>query len=322
MKPRLLLFGAYNQVNFGDDLMAYIFAKELAADYDIQPVNWSSTLANAVDPSCGSGPIVAGIIGGGGFLATRQGDRLRSELEEFVRRCRRLGIPCGAFSIGGASQGGQTSEGTGEWLRALDFITVRTANDLRAVEFASPGAPAMLAPDVLFDAAEYLPERTGQAEPNKIGVNLSAKKVMKSSALRRLILRRSSDITFVLTVGSSRLRYEFPLLDVPGLSVHVNTDPIETLAVASGFETVLSDKLHFGLCAAVTGARFLAFSPPPKTRSLLAEHPWVGQEVQEDTIEAALNRDRAPDIPQERVSGRAHLDYLREWLRRKVQVSV
>lgn len=192
---KVAIFGFYKYGNFGDDLMAVMFAEKvremghepivygllpaIAHAYAITSVSHVSELVSEV--SCV-------IVGGGGILTSRAPtpessfDHYRRDLYELVGLIEEKGLPLGLFSIGGGKvldPGSLLSLGIARVLfsKQIKKVTLRRAED-RAI-FDTLGVETNLYPDIVLALTDVLPlqsEMKSKSETVKIGVNLYKRK--------------------------------------------------------------------------------------------------------------------------------------------------
>lgn len=285
---RILLWGSYNQGNFGDDAMAQVFSRQLVAlGHTVTLGNATQRLADHLGlERCGlarseASSIDATVIGGGGLLAREPWRwRLSSTRRAFDRELRRLahfhavsGIPMFAVSVGGdgAREGRELTKGRRQAFSSalLQGATARLMSDRELVgSLAGTDIPIHIYPDVLFSLGD------GTGEPlelrDAIGVNLKRSTVdwvLKSfdevGVHGRIVPLRTH-------TPESGHRYE--VVDIAAPEDRFTYTSVEAmLRVLGSLRLLVTCKLHVALAAFAVGTPAICVAPAPKTRAQMAE---------------------------------------------------
>lgn len=275
-RPVIGLFGAYWINNFGDDLMALIFAKNLRKlGYEVLIFglnNYENPYGAQVEKKFDSflESIDCLIIGGGGFLVPKKltssydldMDKKSQKLAATVKHKR---IPCFAVSVGGngslAVEKEDLPKGWRELLGSCNAISVRNEKDLplankfcQDVEFND---------DVVWLSKTLLTNQSGNSyrDYGQLLVNLSGKG------------RRGKIFGFLIQSCSPFYNLKFIEISTD-LSRKKNCstpgEPVEEiLHKLINADLIISTKLHIGLASLAMGGRFVSVLGPPKVQALL-----------------------------------------------------
>ena len=327
------LWGAYFFGNYGDDLMAILFARKIRElgltplVYGLDPaicyrhdIPRTDSVAELFDDTA----LV--IVGGGGLLVresrlrnvlTAAGRRMEREFERICsERRRHPETPVCPLSVGG--DGVHHPTGLVGWRRRFwqeavsEPISVRLPEDIEATR--AVGKASSVYPDVVLAAPEMLgvrrPDHAAGA-PLRIGLNL---KKRTGRRLARLLVEEARrqhanvEIIFMKThLPGYTSDYELshdPGLDGP-IDIHRYADPLDTLEFIASLDILVSSKLHVGATAIAVGVPFLSFEGPPKARSFLrglGAEEWVWTRGTEEALvdrlldRSLLHRGLAPAI--------------------------
>lgn len=281
---KVAIWGSYNYGNYGDDLMAIQFAKELAKlgteplvyrlDKQLAQqysVNTVDTLAELFDNSkfC--------IIGGGGILGggTTVLEKDFSELNVIAiqHQC-----PVFSISIGGDGGGIDTvlSAPRQEFWQggACKSATVRLEEDVELVK--KLGKEAVYYPDVLWTVGDFwqIPPVAKSSDRLQVGINIPNSLSGRLLAYQlNAIAKVRKDIVFHFIrtyLPNSPINHELlPKLGSPYIQHHVYTDPDSTLKFIASLDLIISYKLHVGLTALALNVPFYSVGGQGKTRALL-----------------------------------------------------
>lgn len=283
------IWGSYHYGNFGDDLMAELFARQVRS-WGHEPVVFS-TNPHVVSPGIArvlpdladwrDGRVL--VIGGGAMLssdtwieyllrpATKAVEREFAALLAFCRRHSPAVIP---ISIGGGGTddarvlGSRASFFEGPWARQG---TVRLRGDLKLLNKRF-GKTYEDHPDVLFGTARLLgrpnQRRRRSGGPLRVGINLHRKRAVDVIAA---LAHLGSDIeTVPVTTHSSVFPtpYEWGHGGPRALDYQTLDPFLDGLA---SLDLIVSDKLHVGLVGATLGVPFLSYMAKAKTAALHRE---------------------------------------------------
>lgn len=289
MPVKVAIYGFYDHGNYGDDLMAILFA-QVVKESGAQPCVYGLDQALATKygiQAVGSIPeLLAGahlcILGGGGFLMPR-GDSLSTHQRKVEDDCAHIEAICAdsgcqihAVSIGsnGAGDAVALQYGKMKLLTSDSFIgaTVRLKKDVEF--FARIGKPATHFPDVLWDVSSFWTPSDNRRSFKKhhIGVNIRNTPFGRrvATALKGIALaRRDMELCFIRVQESGS---EIQVRERKGLFTnHIYREPQETIDVLSELTGVISCKLHLGLTSLALGKPFVSLEGHDKTRSFLSE---------------------------------------------------
>ncbi len=286
---KVAIYGYYDHGNYGDDLMAILFAQvvkesgarpcvyglnqALAVRYGIEVVNSITELLEDAQ-IC--------IIGGGGFLMPR-GDslskphrKIEDDCIHIEAICSEIGCKVYAVSIGsnGAGDSVALQYGKMKLLTSNTFAgaTVRLEKDVEF--FTKIGKSAAVFPDVLWGVSSiWSPcDRSQDSKKHRIGVNVrntnfgrNIARTLKAVA----IARRDMEFCFIRVQESGR---EIQVVERKGIFTnHVYREPQETLDVLAGLSGIISCKLHLGLTGLALGKPFVSLEGHKKTKAFLNE---------------------------------------------------
>jgi len=308
---KVAIWGSYNYGNYGDDIMAIMFAKHLQK-LNTQPMVYrlDNTLAdkfnlqttNSLDELFKSAAF--GIIGGGGMLVADSflrtmlspvSRKFEQDFKQLTRYAAHYHCPIWPISIGGS---GHTSHP----LRSSRKIffrspwcqtpSVRLAEDIHIMKKLH--RDAIYYPDVLLNAAQWfcISKKPVSDDQIRIGVNLNRK---DSDGFEHKLIASVSNtpnITlyfFRTHLAQYHIHYEFlPEHTNEQIQIHQYTDPKSTLEFLSGLDVVLSSKLHLGLTALTTDVPFFSFNGKGKTKAFLKSIDASSSIYQSDQDEQLL----------------------------------
>lgn len=289
----LLIWGAYQQQNFGDDLMAVMFYQKLTAlGHRVSVFGLSENEArlnnivvchNLEDGLKGADAI---IIGGGAVLNERQFFRrlLRSSLRKIELRylllsnaLRKYKKPLYFSSIG--SDGIMSFHDIPFARRKLLFSTsvrggtVRLKRDVDILAAASIRASA--APDILLGASDHFKQPRSDWQFDNPRILLNLHKRHREFGERFISLVRKNFPEAHIFVGQSCVAdasypYEWECSS-DNVTILPYDNCVDLLKFLSTMNLVLSSKLHVGLVAMSFGVPFLSIGGRSKVREQLSE---------------------------------------------------
>ncbi|SED90727.1 polysaccharide pyruvyl transferase family protein [Rhodobacter sp. 24-YEA-8] len=288
---KILLWGAYQQGNFGDDLMAILFAKKFSqAGHTVEVFGLQETEAslnglvvcNDIYSGVKNADVV--VLGGGAVLKEAQIARIllkaaprkiEARYISLFRAISRYGTPVCFTSIG---SDGISSFSDVAWTRRRLFTsplmlggTVRLMKDVEILGSKSVGAEFI--PDVLIGAAHHFghePAKWGFQRP-KILLNLHQRHASFGRSFVSYLHRHLPDAKIVISnshLPSSGLSYEWKG-DLSGELYTPYKDCLEFRDLIRTVDFVVSSKLHIGLTAMSYGIPFMSVGGRGKVRDQL-----------------------------------------------------
>ncbi len=298
------LFGYYHANNFGDDLMAVLFAKYLVDEgHEVFVYGISNELADSVGASSIetltelAKSVDVCVLGGGALLKDVSGSnltKLQKTLEhecfQLVQITRKRKIPCYAVSIGGNSKSLSRGVRTGimAYLMSENFkgCTTRLKSDAIFVNnlikiTRGKDLKVNSYPDVVFSMMSVFEPNSIQHQINyiknsnsyKIAANLHDKHIIYGL---HYFVEKNSSIDFIYTHNSIKEKENFiKKYKFTKRSKHVAIDnPIEMLGFLNSVDLVIGYRLHLGIAALSCNTPFLALNAFNKTRMALDELEW------------------------------------------------
>jgi len=269
---KILLFGCYNQGNFGDDLMAIFFSRILQDEgHDVTVYRLPNHLSVKYKIKSSSNPFHCVrdcdiiVLGGGALL--KNGDSshhsVKRHFKEFGDAITGLDVPIFCMSIG-------TSKIND--LALLDPVRKKIFNNANF-----RGGLLRLRKDLILfdDKVEYVPDVVLCTElimnkyfglyknekSDKVAINATWSNYMSVGKL--LFQNRNSDFVLFKTHDPrSGVNAEIVF---PGLRSYTNRDPLDTVIYLSSFKTIYSSKLHLGVAGVSMGLSFCTINAPQKT---------------------------------------------------------
>ncbi|MFL0566936.1 polysaccharide pyruvyl transferase family protein [Microbacterium sp. 179-I 1D1 NHS] len=280
---KIALWGSYDHGNFGDDLMAEIFAREIARQgHEVTLISNNPLLDDAENSylrgslSGWEGDLV--VVGGGAMLSSesrlrfylsRASRDVEKEFRSLLNFTQAANVPVMPISIGGDGVSPPAIMGSRHRFFASNVVqqgTVRLRADVDMAESVF-GLHLAYYPDILFATNRLIsnvarPDRI--ATKPRIGVNVNEKKV--DGEFRRLVedLSAWSEVVY-LTTHSSHFNRRYELRPNGAEAISYETLP-DFLAGLAALDLVISDKLHVGAVAASYGVPFLSYKGRGKVR--------------------------------------------------------
>ncbi len=286
---RVAIWGSYKHGNFGDDLMAVLFARRAAAAgadpvvLELDPAlarRVGIERASSVDELLDGADLC--LMGGGAMLESgvlRWGARaysrdLEADLVKLWRGARGR-LPIHALSIGGS---GRTTPWRLSPAKALLYrsgvverATVRLPDDVEVLSRC--GVPTEHHPDVLLRADRWF---RGAGDPRgerlRVGVNLNRRTggALASAVVDRARTRDDLEVVFFHShLPGHGQDYELLPPQEGRISHHHYEDPDETTAALAALDLLVSSKLHLGVTALSFGVPFLSYAGKAKTAAFL-----------------------------------------------------
>lgn len=281
---KVAVWGSYNYGNYGDDLMAIQFAKELQRS-GMEPYVYrlDECLADryAIKTTESLQELIHGakfcIIGGGGVLGGGT-TVLEKDFHELHLISSEQKCPVFPISVGGDGGGIDTtlSPSRREFWQGdtCQLSTVRLQEDVALVN--KLGKEAVYYPDVLWTVADFwkIVPVAKSTEQLHIGINIPDSRRGRFLAFQLAAItaaRKDIIFHFIRTyLPNYSVNYELlPKLDSPYIQHHVYTDPESTLKFIASLDLVVSYKLHLGLTALALNVPFYSVGGQGKTRTQL-----------------------------------------------------
>lgn len=292
---RIMVWGAYQQGNFGDDLMAGVFSSHLARlGHDVTVWGLASSEAASFGVSASADLEMTArsadliVVGGGAVLKkwqvlrsvlSSEGRRLETNYLNLLRHAKRTKTPIILTSIG--SDDVKTLSDLPpprRWLlehRLCKAASVRLERDVALL--AEVDVPASYAPDILFATPCLLqsPKTAWPGPDQAIGkVLFNLHKRYAAMAERLVPLVRDLWPGVELFACNSHLEenaFDYEWRPAPGLGVTwiPYRGAIPHLAVLGEMDLVISSKLHLGLTATTLACCFLSLGGRDKVRAQL-----------------------------------------------------
>ena len=292
---RVGLFGAYHATNFGDDLMAVIFArtleglgvsftvfglgKEYEARYGFSVCSSAAELVEASDVI---------VVGGGGLLQPHRSVNpgfVGREVGTLLEACRKRSVPILCFSLGGAGLPLDriTPTARRQLVEQAEYCTLRLRADLPALEQA--GTTGVQHEDVVFTTPSFFPPVSPQESERgrlRIGVCLHRFDRADWRFFKRFChllawVRRDCDFVFFESRFAEKVRtgkralHPSRTLRLPNCSFRKFDSLEDAIKDLQSFDLVVTNRLHLGVTAMSYGRPYIAVLPKPKTRIQLCE---------------------------------------------------
>jgi len=292
---KIAIWGDYGHGNYGDDIMAVMFALELKNNgYDPIVYNLDSYISGKYQISTTSSLDVLirdasiCVIGGGGLLVGDNYIRILAKKHAFLfeysfylleKALKKYDCPCFALSIGGNGNGSKTHLPYFRkrfWKNGnCKFATVRLKEDISLL--STLNVKVEYIPDVLLSIPfMFNVKKTDNTKHDrvKVGLNLIEKDCKKliEKSIEVARLRPSTDFYFIKShLDGYKTTYEAlpPTFDLPNLHHFKYDDPINMINFISSLDILISSKLHLGVTALSLGVPFYSYQGKLKTRSFL-----------------------------------------------------
>jgi polysaccharide pyruvyl transferase WcaK-like protein len=291
------IWGSYNYGNYGDDVMAILFANIIKKEGHTPIVyrlddriasNYNISTTNSLDDVVRDSAFV--LIGGGGMLVSTS--RLKSLLsntdKKFENDFQCLSTVVNehnkalvAVSIGGDGSGFDTYLSR---KREAVFVsnnfeqaTVRLNEDLRVLDrYRIKGE---FYPDIVLRACDLISDEKLETKSNntkiRIGLNLTGKPGRKlAETIVKISKMKNMELYFINShLREYGLNYEY-MHD--GHEDYINNyyydNPEGLLNLIGSIDLLISSKLHLGVSALSMGVPFLSFNGKKKTKEFLMQH--------------------------------------------------
>jgi polysaccharide pyruvyl transferase WcaK-like protein len=306
------LFGYYGRHNFGDDLMAALFARATRGCGAECLVFGGATIAgrpygaqttNNIDELVERSDLV--VYGGGGALLPQSKDQPFSRLiGELVDACKFRSIPLACMSIGGAGLPLRdvTPPARRRLVESAAAVTVRDSNE--ALLLRDAGVRAEFFEDVVWTTAAAFP-RLRRSRPGSSAVRIAVN-LYPNDALRRQL-----DATFAALgshAGEVQWRFveshTFPAEYRQAYGPTLPSERFESvqfegveegLEFLLGCDLVITSRLHIGVAAMSFGIPCVALAPEPKTKNCFAHLGLLANCWNEDSVQQLGRLDDAAE---------------------------
>jgi polysaccharide pyruvyl transferase WcaK-like protein len=283
---RIGLFGYYKYGNFGDDLMAALFGRELRSlgipfkvfglSTPILKENDFAGVSTIEDLLSGTDIIIYG--GGGAFLQSKIKQRATHEQDvgKLCSLCKKQGIPIYMLSVGGSGAlSPQPTPSQEILLQQARYITFRNPEDVALI--SSPNTRYSIGSDIVWRTPLYLSE----CSINK------KKKSMINIGIDVTLLARLESMAFILAlvflIPLSFKKYRFVFYDqflrssrenlprrlLKGVlpvfyKQHQYTTLTSFVASINEADVIITNRLHMGMVAMAYGIPVLQVLPQHK----------------------------------------------------------
>ncbi|NEP11907.1 MAG: hypothetical protein F6K14_17190 [Symploca sp. SIO2C1] len=311
------LFGYYQFGNFGDDLMAVMFAHHLQS-MDVKTIIYGSAqvfteqfgfqTVETVNELCEKSDLL--VVGGGGILVKHAIPRAKfrrfdSDLATLLEQCRISRKPLAAISIGGGGLPLSAIESTvgRELLQTATFVTLR--NQQEAGLLTDANCKGETHHDVVWSTPRMF---TGNRPTNKrrrIGVNIYLSK-SESKAIPSILdllsylpmLRRDCDVVYfdIHEETSALFRVLRPSWLVSGGEFRRFGKLKANLEFLRSLDLLVTSRLHVGVTALSYGIPVVSVASEPKVKLFFEgtglSHLYYGEHQQFRLLQDLVIRPR------------------------------
>lgn len=282
MSKKVAVWASCNYGNYGDDIMAVMFAKtlksagaepvvyrldeKLSKMYDIKTTNSLEELIQGADFS---------MISGGSWLESRVlGETYEKDFHDYIETLERHQCPFYALSIGGDSNHDPKFLEP-ERLRLFTHplfkeATVRLEGDLEMM--ASLGVKATYYPDIVLSLSDFWTKKEVN-HPRNIGLNISTPHIKIKKWVENFLSKfyPSTNYYFFKThLPNYNLKYEVGVeKEQKNIFNYQYTDPDSFIEKVNQMDLMISSKLHPGVTAIAYQKPFLLLDGLDKTSSFL-----------------------------------------------------
>lgn len=287
MRSIVGVWGSYHYGNFGDDLMAEVFSRELTRrGFDVVVFSENDSMFECdsnrrIVRDLDFGLLSSGalVVGGGAMLSReslvrylfRAASRnVEKEFRALNTELDRNRVRCIPLSIGGEINESGGIFGSRKYFFSKNSYrkgTVRLRTDIGLVK-NSFNRNYSYVPDVLFTTADFYSAGKKNSDGLKVGVNLHKNKAQEVVRLLEEIV--GHDSIFSIETHSSFYGgdYEWSGSEFRQVKYEVLDEFIKEI---SSFDVIVSDKLHLGLVASCFGVPFIPYKAKGKTLSVHQE---------------------------------------------------
>jgi len=272
-RPVVGLFGYYSAGNWGDDLMARVFAQlagESGADARVFTTNPDSAyfagLTTLSDPAKFVEASDVLIYGGGGILSTAHDDEspFARAIDSILSAAHHAGKDIHVLSIGGSgSTATELPRFVSRLIRTAGRVTVRNRRDLDTIQQHRDDAECHEDVLWLLPRLQHL-SVSGPRRPT-VAINLTprGRRWFERAGywMFRVVRHLRPGLRFVF-IESQQLTRE-----APDTALHAGlSSPEADAALLAEIDLIVSGRLHLGLVCLAYGKPFLSVFGHPKTR--------------------------------------------------------
>lgn len=278
--------GWYHRGNFGDDLMAMMFAKELRSHgtdvllwgiRDVEATRWGAKSTSQIEEFLESIDVL--VFGGGGLLANASvEDQFDRFLSGLIRKATSQNIPIHGVSLGGDGtlDPETVSPGREALIRAADTLTVRNKRDVADVK--AFGESATFAHDMVWTCEKYTETASsrGAGQEERILINVEEKSkarklyVLAACGIQMVSGQRKFDFINIIRTQNPHHGLQRKLSDTGIINYHQITGVDDCLHRIEQSSLVISSKMHIGVVALALGIPFISVFGEPKTKMMLS----------------------------------------------------
>lgn len=265
------LFGYYKYGNYGDDLMAVIFGRELQArqiPFQVYHLRDDVLAEFDFDGTTSIDELLAGasavVYGGGGAFLTSKDGNFESDLKRLCDLCTKANIPIYMFSVGGDGKPVENIAATRrELLKQASFVTFRNQEDAPLLDSIGR-ANGAIHHDVVWQTSKCFPLLKPDNSKVTIGID--------NSLLGR---RRGRWIVYCLMFVCRALRKPYRFVNIMqsraenargNFSGSIRYDDGMQQFIREIVETdlIITNRLHLGLTAMSYDIPAVQLFPQPK----------------------------------------------------------
>lgn len=277
------IFGSYNRLNFGDDLLAYYISEVLSHQHEV--IVYTSQdqlkLASSVTKTNSRTTFISQsdvlVLGGGGFLTSTSDELLEVELVELLASAQAKCLPLYIISIGGDQKPeNDVWDYLGDGRKALfsypylQKCVVRTTE-----EFGKHDSRFAFEEDVLWGCLEPENIMQGNLQKYNIGIHLSSLPILRVvtgiAEIISLLLFKRVQFTYFKTHDSkiNGIDEMGSFLPFGSEVIQHNGDVLSFIQALQRVDILISAKMHIGLLCLSIGKPFISFGGPIKAQNLL-----------------------------------------------------
>jgi polysaccharide pyruvyl transferase WcaK-like protein len=281
---KVAIWGSYNYGNFGDDLMAILFAKYLQ-ELGVYPVVYRLDKSLAEKYNIGttdkieeliSGALFS-FVGGGSWLEKRKlGENYEADFKEYRLAIEAHGCATYALSIGGDLSNDMRliEPERMAFFKSPQFkgASVRLRIDIEGMQ--ALGKECEYYPDVVLSLPKYFPTAARDASAKKkVGLNFHVKDRKVASYINNIFSRLYPNVEYIYLqthlphfLNTYEYKYQGNRRNITNYGY---TDIAEYLIVLSQLDIIITSKLHPGVSTLAYGNPFILFEGFNKTVAFL-----------------------------------------------------
>jgi hypothetical protein len=291
---KIAIWGSYEHGNFGDDLMAIIFAEALKKE-GCFPIIYrlNEKIANRfnVDTTNDLTELFSGvsfaIVGGGGMLVIDNSFRryfskvawqFESDFKKLYEALKYLNVELIPLSIGGNGESGSNTNLPKYRSKVFSEMvtrgTLRLEGDLPLAKKLNINTQCI--PDILLTTSSTFPVvKKKSSLIKKIGINLVGVSSSKLSGLLESLAVNNENIEIVfINTHLEEYGHDYELTKKVHTSERISDfchtdDFMRTFNLLSSLDLLISSKLHLGLTAMTYRTPFISYNGKKKTNSYL-----------------------------------------------------